>query len=58
LGELSLPVGLGAFPELVYGLGITIVAIDERHALTSVEPEPMTRDPFDRMLARNARSRD
>ena len=27
-----------------------VAAIDERHALTSVEPEPMTRDLFDRML--------
>ncbi len=27
-----------------------IVVIDERHALATVEPEPMTRDPLDRML--------
>jgi hypothetical protein len=37
-------------PELLDGLGVRIVAIDERHALAPVEPEPMTRDPFDRML--------
>ena len=37
-------------PELLDGLGIKIVGIDERHALASVEPEPKTRDPFDRML--------
>jgi PIN domain nuclease of toxin-antitoxin system len=30
--------------------GVRIVAIDERHALTSPEPEPTTRDPFGRML--------
>ncbi len=41
---------LGALPELLDGLGVRIVAIDERHALISVEPEPTTRDPFDRML--------
>jgi PIN domain nuclease of toxin-antitoxin system len=42
--------GLGALPELLDGLGVKIVVIDERHALATVEPEPMTRDPFDRML--------
>jgi PIN domain nuclease of toxin-antitoxin system len=50
LGKLRLTVGLGALPELLAGLGVKIVAIDERHALTEVEPEPTTRDPFDRML--------
>jgi PIN domain nuclease of toxin-antitoxin system len=46
LGKLR----LGALPELLEGLGVKIVAIDERHALAEVEPEPTTRDPFDRML--------
>jgi PIN domain nuclease of toxin-antitoxin system len=50
LGKLELTVSLGALPELLDGLGVKIVVIDERHALASVEPEPMTRDPFDRML--------
>jgi PIN domain nuclease of toxin-antitoxin system len=50
LGKLKLTHELGALPELLDGLGIRIVAIDERHALASVEPEPTTRDPFDRML--------
>ena len=50
LGKLKLTLELGALPELLDGLGIKIVAIDDRHALASVEPEPMTRDPFDRML--------
>jgi PIN domain nuclease of toxin-antitoxin system len=50
LGKLELTVGLGALPELLDGLGVKIVVIDERHALAAVEPEPMTRDPFDRML--------
>jgi len=26
------------------------VPVDERHALAAVDPEPATRDPFDRML--------
>jgi PIN domain nuclease of toxin-antitoxin system len=50
LGKLALTPSLSALPELLDGLGIRIVAIDERHALASVDPEPMTRDPFDRML--------
>ena len=50
LGKLTLTHELGALPELLDGLGVRIVAIDERHALAPVEPEPMTRDPFDRML--------
>ena len=50
LGKLKLTHELGALPELLDGLGVRIVAIDERHALTPVGPEPMTCDPFDRML--------
>ncbi len=50
LGNLKLTVGLGALPELLDGLGVKIVVIDERRALATVEQEPMTRDPFDRML--------
>jgi PIN domain nuclease of toxin-antitoxin system len=50
LGKLKLTHELGALTELLDGLGVRIVAIDERHALASVEPEPTTRDPFDRML--------
>jgi PIN domain nuclease of toxin-antitoxin system len=50
LGKLHLTPSLAALPELVLGLGLAFVAINERHAVTSVEPEPLTRDPFDRML--------
>jgi PIN domain nuclease of toxin-antitoxin system len=50
LGKLRLTPSLSDLPELLDGMGIKIVRIDERHALTTVEPEPVTRDPFDRML--------
>ena len=50
LGKLRLTAGLDALPKLVIGLGVRVLAIDERHALAAVEPEPLTRDPFDRML--------
>lgn len=50
LGKLRLTPDLSSLPELIAGLGIKLVPISERHALASVEPEPKTRDPFDRML--------
>ena len=50
LGKLKLWVDLDALPALISGLGVRIVAIDERHAVAALDPEPMTRDPFDRML--------
>ena len=50
LGKLRLTPSLSSLPELLDGLGIKIVAINEHHALAAVAPEPMTRDPFDRML--------
>jgi PIN domain nuclease of toxin-antitoxin system len=50
LGKLRLRPSLAALPELLDGLGIAIVSINEHHALAAVEPEPKTRDLFDRML--------
>jgi len=50
LGKLRLAVELDALPGLLQRLGVRIVPIDERHALAPVDPEPLTRDPFDRML--------
>ncbi len=50
LGKLRLSARLEALPELLDMLNVKVVAVDARHALASVEPEPMTRDPFDRML--------
>ena len=50
LGKLRLTPALSSLPDLVAGLGIALVPISEHHALATVEPEPETRDPFDRML--------
>ena len=50
LGKLQLTFKLDDVPQLLAHLGVEIVAIDERHALAAVEPEPTTSDPFDRML--------
>jgi PIN domain nuclease of toxin-antitoxin system len=50
LGKVRLTPSLDLLPDLLRGMGIAIVAINERHALASLDPEPATRDPFDRML--------
>ncbi len=50
LGKLRLTPKLSALPELLHELGIRIVPINEHHALAIAEPEPITRDLFDRML--------
>jgi PIN domain nuclease of toxin-antitoxin system len=55
LGKLGLKPSLSALPELIQGLGIKVMAIDEHHALAAVEAEPPTRDPFDRMLLAQCR---
>jgi len=54
LGKLHLTVGLSILPELLRGFGIRIFPIDERHVLACVDPEPPTKDPFDRMLLAQA----
>lgn len=50
LGKLELAIDLDALPELLEALGIELISINAQHALSSVEPEPRTRDPFDRLL--------
>ena len=37
-------------PELIAGIGMGLLVISADHALASVAPEPLTRDPFDRLL--------
>lgn len=50
LGKIHLTPGLDTLPELLFGMGIELIPINAAHALTTVEPEPLTRDPFDRLL--------
>ena len=50
LGKLQIAPALGTLPELISGLGMGLISINEEHALAAVDPEPNTRDPFDRML--------
>ena len=50
LGKLALSVGLETLPGLIRALGIELLTVDEHHVLAFVRPEPVTRDPFDRLL--------
>ncbi|ATU93288.1 type II toxin-antitoxin system VapC family toxin [Phyllobacterium zundukense] len=50
LGKLRLTPGLKTLPSLLTSMGIELVPINEHHTLIAVEPEPLTRDPFDRLL--------
>jgi PIN domain nuclease of toxin-antitoxin system len=50
LGKLELRVALPELPPLLGDLGLGVLAIESSHALAEVDPEPGTRDPFDRML--------
>src|SRR5262245_23822634 len=50
LGKLPLSLPLGLLPDVLIGLELDILAINEVHVLTTLETEPQTRDPFDRLL--------
>ena len=50
LGKIQITPSLNALPELLDGMGIELIAINANHVLASVDPEPLTRDPFDRLL--------
>ena len=50
LAKLKLTVHPSKLPELIGVMGIGLIPIDASHVLASVDPEPTTRDPFDRLL--------
>ena len=50
LGKLQLTASLDMLPKLIRGIGAEILVINEHHVLAAVQPEPLTRDPFDRLL--------
>jgi PIN domain nuclease of toxin-antitoxin system len=50
LGKLDPGMELDAMPGAVSDTGLTILRIDIPHVITAAEPEPETRDPFDRLL--------
>lgn len=50
LGKLDLVRPVERFPSYFQSIGLKLLVIDQRHAVALVEPEPDTRDPFDRLL--------
>ncbi len=50
LGKLELKPALAALPDLLGGMKIELLPINEFHVLAAVQPQPATRDPFDRLL--------
>jgi PIN domain nuclease of toxin-antitoxin system len=50
LGKLDPGMDLSRLPDFLDRVGVTILEIGLRHVLSSVQPEPATRDPFDRLL--------
>jgi PIN domain nuclease of toxin-antitoxin system len=50
LGKLVLGMSPKLLPELIERMGLHLIAINHHHVLAVAEPEPATRDPFDRLL--------
>jgi PIN domain nuclease of toxin-antitoxin system len=50
LGRLKLAVSPTSLPELIERMALQLIAINHHHVLAGVQPEPATRDPFDRLL--------
>jgi PIN domain nuclease of toxin-antitoxin system len=50
LGKLALRLPLKAIPDFLTALGVTLLAIDQRHAVEDLKVSPHTRDPFDKLL--------
>lgn len=50
LGKLPLKTPPARLTELLESLGLVLVAIKADHVLAAVDPQPTTRDPFDRLL--------
>ena len=55
LRKLDILVPLERLPEVLESYAIEIVGITARHALAEAGPQPLTRDPFDRMLLAQCR---
>jgi PIN domain nuclease of toxin-antitoxin system len=50
LGKLDPGLRLEDLPGYYESVGLTLLAVDHRHAVRWVDPEPATHDPFDRLL--------
>jgi PIN domain nuclease of toxin-antitoxin system len=50
LRKIDPGLALDDLPDFFEAIGLNLLAINHRHAVLSLEPEPATRDPFDRLL--------
>jgi PIN domain nuclease of toxin-antitoxin system len=50
LRKIDPGLALDDLPDFFEAIGLNLLAINHRHAVWSLEPEPATRDPFDRLL--------
>jgi PIN domain nuclease of toxin-antitoxin system len=50
IGKLDLARSLETVPMYCHSVGASLLNIDHRHVLAELDPEPATRDPFDRLL--------
>jgi PIN domain nuclease of toxin-antitoxin system len=50
LGKVDPGLPLDDLPDYFQEIGLNLLVINHRHAVKSLDPEPATRDPFDRLL--------
>lgn len=50
LGKLALSFDLADLPQLLEDAGIGVLPITIEHVIAEIDPVPVTRDPFDRLL--------
>ena len=50
LGKLALNQSPATLPARFQSMSLKLLLINEHHALAEIDPEPATRDPFDRLL--------
>lgn len=50
LGKIRIAPDINTLPDLLHDMGIELITITARHVLATIDPEPATRDPFDRLL--------
>ena len=50
IGKLSISFNLNRLPHILEDIGIAALDIEPKHTLADIGPEPITKDPFDRLL--------
>ena len=50
LGKIDPGLPLDELPDYLAAIGLNLLVINHRHVVTTLDPEPATRDPFDRLL--------